>query len=619
MAISTTNLTHAPLLKTRRYNVITKRAAHSLGGALLGAAFITSADAAVVRDGDTVNEEADKLVTDLDPTGTFLRAPDFDNPSDAARVNLSDLGFSPGELLSIRIAGDFKFGDELPEGNTTAAVFSTSAELLGPIEALERVPGAVRAPTDGTRNVFTPNNAENLPTDIPEDFRPDEGGIARVPTGASHLFVGAVDTFFEDNTDTDGPDGDGDFGFAIGRPEIIGDSAAGSLEVDNSGTETSLTLDSLVVGNEAGVNGRVTVSGTDAVLSPERRIYAGINGAAEIEVDDGGTLNSGFINMGRGQGGEATLTVDGAGSAVNLNPPAVSSLPDSAAFLTIARNADAEVTISDGGQISIEGENIPTPGFQVSRNLGSDGSLTVTGQDSVLSVEGDTPFVAIGRAAQGEPFFPPRNNIARGSALVADGGSIEVTSTDGLGSFSLGTTARGVGTLTVAGADSRVQINGIPITVGGGGTGDLVVSNGGTVAADGINIGASGTISGAGGTISGDVIVGADGTVAPGNSTGELTFTDAVTLQQGSFLELELDDTGSGIKTDKLTFERGVDFETGSNILFSFLNGLDPNALADFVIGNFLVDESDGGLDLGQISDNVAFSARAPGFDVLIV
>ena len=66
----------------------------------------------------------------------------------------------------------------------------------------------------GQDYVSAPTYVDGQPTDIPEDFKCDPEVLITIPDGATHLFLGARDVYFADNTDVDG-----DFGVRISRSE----------------------------------------------------------------------------------------------------------------------------------------------------------------------------------------------------------------------------------------------------------------------------------------------------------------------------------------------------------------------------------------------------------------
>jgi hypothetical protein len=118
----------------------------------------------------------------------------------APALSLAGLGLSPGETILIEVLGDWDCGAPCSDIEiATGAVFSGSATLLAGSQA-HRVPDAIPAGTPtATGNTFWCNT----PTDIPQDFRVDPQVIVVIPPGATHLFIGTLDSLYDDNLDPD--------------------------------------------------------------------------------------------------------------------------------------------------------------------------------------------------------------------------------------------------------------------------------------------------------------------------------------------------------------------------------------------------------------------------------
>ncbi len=130
-------------------------------------------------------------------------------------INLAtDLPFTvqAGDWLRLKTVGDFRFtqapdplDDPGPYGNGTLrdifGVFSSSGELLDKTVA-NRVPGALSV-TEGAISPIVSDPANDIEGDfwIPSQSVTPEGVLVRVPAGATHLFLGAADTQWFDNSD----------------------------------------------------------------------------------------------------------------------------------------------------------------------------------------------------------------------------------------------------------------------------------------------------------------------------------------------------------------------------------------------------------------------------------
>lgn len=142
---------------------------------------------------------------DVDPTRTYLRV-SGDDAGDAEPVDIGSLGVQGGSQVRIVRQGSFT-GSSGGLGMT--AVFSGSGALSSG-DQRERVVDALDAGEDyETSATFNGGQA----TDISEDFLvADNGGeqtsvTVTVPDGATHLFVAAIDNYYQDNGQGDPPFG----------------------------------------------------------------------------------------------------------------------------------------------------------------------------------------------------------------------------------------------------------------------------------------------------------------------------------------------------------------------------------------------------------------------------
>lgn len=138
------------------------------------------------------------LTLSVDPRRTHLRT-SSDAPLDALKIDLAALGISSGSTVRLEQLGAWSCGPCQDTITGMTGVFSAGDVLL-PSDQSHRVPGAIDAGDDmGTG----PTPAGGFPTDIPEDFSISDTTI-EVPSGATHLFVGALDIIFFDNSDPNG-------------------------------------------------------------------------------------------------------------------------------------------------------------------------------------------------------------------------------------------------------------------------------------------------------------------------------------------------------------------------------------------------------------------------------
>jgi hypothetical protein len=236
---------------------------------------LTSANANEIAglDNFRIAPPSSEVVHDVDPRATYLRAAHEESPgpAEAKKIELATAipgtPVTAGDWLLLQRVGDFKFvegtpaGFEGPHGDWTLrnlwGVFSGSDTLLPDDEArrsankpdpipvsdpdYSRVPDAIAVIEGNAVPIVTvddpfPNPSpppETLfqPSDIPEDFVIDIEGdlenpnpvLVRVPAGATHLFLGAGDVQWFDNSLTTDP---GQFGIRIEKIEagrLVGD------------------------------------------------------------------------------------------------------------------------------------------------------------------------------------------------------------------------------------------------------------------------------------------------------------------------------------------------------------------------------------------------------------
>ena len=135
----------------------------------------------------------------VDPAGSYLS--DAENGDDIAstRINLTDYGVVPGQILVLTAVGDYAAsqGWSDDEDGLVAVFIDSTGNYLAP---------------DVFSSAYTEEQSSGLATDIPQDFRLPGGELThvRVPTGAAELLFSVQDIYFADNNDPDG-----DFGVEV--------------------------------------------------------------------------------------------------------------------------------------------------------------------------------------------------------------------------------------------------------------------------------------------------------------------------------------------------------------------------------------------------------------------
>lgn len=117
-------------------------------------------------------------------------------------IRLADLGITAGDVITLTEKGKFSQSLNWPEDtDVVGAVFSRDNRFLDRTQR-HRVPGAIKA---GTSLISPCENSKMFLTDIAEDFAvAPEGTKVVVPSGAQYLFLGAMDSYYADNSSTSG-------------------------------------------------------------------------------------------------------------------------------------------------------------------------------------------------------------------------------------------------------------------------------------------------------------------------------------------------------------------------------------------------------------------------------
>lgn len=235
-------------------------------------------------------------------------------------------------------------------------------------------------------------------------------------------------------------------------------------------------------------------------------------GTANFQVTAGGVVDGVLLlNVGR-DGSTGRLTVDGAGSRVNLYGTGVAGTGDAngAASLQIGRNGTGTVTVSNGGRIDMAATGVTTrgPGLLLGVSSGSSGTLNISGSNSVVSL---TAQSAVPGGGNGEAFNPFASigfdgsgalNISAGGKLLLDGNAVSTPTVSRATTLYVGGRNTGIaggnGIARVSGAGSEIRVTGsdanLGVGVGPNSTGQLFVSDAANIVSTTFNVGVAGGI-----------------------------------------------------------------------------------------------------------------------------
>jgi fibronectin-binding autotransporter adhesin len=369
----------------------------------------------------------------------------------------------------------------------------------------------------------------------------------------------------------------------------IGQAGAGSLLIENGGTlldQGTLGNSGIGVGQTAGAQGLITVTGTNSLLSvaaPSASLNVGVATQGTLNVQSGGKVSvsgNGLI-IGANNGGSGTVSVSGSGSSIitlgttgniNVGNPAHGVLNITAGgsvstaggvFIangTTTSSGTATVvggTLSDAGQLTVGSLGSGT--LDVGSGAGTGGLVQLTGASGGLSLGGFFPpngggsgtvVINGGTLTDANGPITVGNTNASGTLLVENGGSLIGNST--FSGATIDATGSGHASATISGG---TFVDNASLTIGASGAGSLDINSGGhvTIGANGVTLASNsgvfpssgtltvetaGTLTDSGGLTIGNV----------GNGTLDVTGSAAVVNVSG-FNGIRLGDIGSSSGT----------------------------------------------------------------------
>lgn len=390
--------------------------------------------------------------------------------------------------------------------------------------------------------------------------------------------------------------------------------SGGKVTLDSGNAETYGAIIARTEGSNATV--RVDGSGSELLVLSDTVdinddgafLQVGREGNGRLEIVNGGrvlvdsgtdatSFGGSFVNVGRSAGSSGHIQVDGTGSSLELVSD-VGSIVNQGAFLTVGDRGDGSMDVTNGAQVTIDGNGDEFPGFQVGRgeNDGSEnvlGIVTVDGPGSAIIISGTNTdflgaggFIGVGRLENAEGRLHITNGgtvsntgTASASRVAGESGSRGEILIDGSGS------SMDAGALLTVGTTFD-ELSGTPIA-GFHGDGVVTLRNGGVMTADETFVSRTGTLD-LDATLVSDVTTEGRLEMA-GQGVGTATVTgDFTTLLGASFAYQITDFTGGtgdtlaisgagNIDTRRATWEieiaRGVVVRTGDTYTLAVAAG----------------------------------------------
>ncbi len=321
---------------------------------------------------------------------------------------------------------------------------------------------------------------------------------------------------------------------------VVGNAAQAFLTVTNRGR---LSSNFLSVGNGPASDGHLTVTDAGSTLQNSGTLDIGVEGIGTARIQNGATANiGGGIRLGTLDSFSfGTLAIEGAGSELissgtlavgqdgdgAVSVTAGGHLETQSAFVGVERagtvgvsgsgsrwdvNGDVHIRsgasasslgIADGGMVVATGETGTSTGGSIDvSGSGSElntNTLRIDGLDGLVTVGSagrlSAPQISVGFESAGTATLQVTGAVSRAESDVVSIGVDGVGNANILNegtltadSVTLGANATSVGTMTVAGAGTEVNVAG-SMNVGDSGEGNLFASSGSRVEAGNLNVG----------------------------------------------------------------------------------------------------------------------------------
>jgi len=279
---------------------------------------------------------------------------------------------------------------------------------------------------------------------------------------------------------------------ADGALTVSGGSVATANRV-YGGYSTSVTV-------PATLTGTIAVTGSGSTLrttGDDNRVYVGYGTGVVglVTVDNGGLIDTRYLNI--GQFGTGTVTVTGSGSSIRATTQyglSTGSNSYEAGYIDLGRDGGSgTLKVLNGATVYIgpgdtANTTTVTPVLAIGLDAGSSGAVTIDGAGSAISL------VQTGRANWSAGQYGAQVGVGvsgTGTMMVSGGGSLSLDGGLDPAYVQVGARVGSTGTLNVTGTGSKVTVTGgapssdgshTGFTVGRYGTGYLNVSAGGVVA-----------------------------------------------------------------------------------------------------------------------------------------
>ncbi len=350
---------------------------------------------------------------------------------------------------------------------------------------------------------------------------------------------------------------------------VVGNWGNGTLNIDNNATVTTNSTDniSLYLGRGRNGNGTINLADTGTTLNIGSLAIVGDEGTGNLTIYNGAFLSlSGWdeedhssdgatLMIGRQETGNGSVYVTGTNSTLQIT--------DDGYATYIGVDGTGALTVANGGYFHQSGYDNANMGIYLGFNSGSNGTLTITDNNTIMNADQGSIFVGV----NGNGTF----NVSNGAAVT-----LQMENANNVGYLVAGQYSGGTGAINVDGEFTNLTIHAqevIPtfpvpgvdqlVILGIEGAGSLSVSNGATVSITNhdnplwlaVFDGSSGTINLSSG---GRLIVESTGTYAiqTGSGNNLINFAGGTLQVKGNLSGVNAafaDETTSSISTEGTT------------------------------------------------------------------
>ena len=302
-----------------------------------------------------------------------------------------------------------------------------------------------------------------------------------------------------------------------------------------------------------------------------------------------------------------------------------------AGLVGVADRGVGKVTISAGGELDANG-----PSLDVGINAGSDGSIVVTGPDSLLSVATWIPMT-VGVSGRGSVVVKDQAQVfstqgvvvalrdgSTGSISISDAGTLFEAHSMLFGELPIPgpPTGGGAGTITVQNS-GKLRLRAALHIRNSTANPSVIIDNGQIAVGTGafgppgsLRVSENGTLTGSPKAIRGQVIIGLGGSISPGSSPGVLAIDGSYQQDPGATFLAELGGADAGTGYDQISVSGTATL--GGTLNVRLVNGFTPAVGQTFRIVNAAAVSGAFAAISGPSQAGVALTSDATGVTVTV-